>query len=442
MTTHEGEEDLKAEIARLRARVEELERSDPPPDGHRAPLEDVPYWSILNDLPLALSVYRPDGLIVEVNELSCQLYGTTRELILGNFNIVEDREANEKGFTDGFRRALAGEVASLPPASYETMPSHIHPGPSRRVWTQAIFYPVRDASGEVKLVTVVSLDVTALMEAEARQRRSTSLLHAIIDNAPLLIYARDIEGRHIMMNRRTTEFYGRSSEECLGKTPHELTSKEIADTWSAQDLEAIAADAPISVENKVMGPEGERFYITSKFALRDEEGRAVGVCGITVDITERVRAEERSRQLQEEMLRTREETLRTISTPLLPIARGVLLMPLVGEVTRERAKQLLEALLRGVAAQRARIAILDVTGVPEAGADVVDAIIQAARGVRLLGGELVLTGIRPRVAQALSLVEVRTELEGIATQATLERGVARALLAQDRQFRRSRRYTS
>jgi anti-anti-sigma regulatory factor len=200
---------------------------------------------------------------------------------------------------------------------------------------------------------------------------------------------------------------------------------DVADAWRAHDMEVMAAGALASVENAVALADGWHVFLSHKFALRGEGEEVVGVCGMTLDITERVRTEERNKRLQEEMLRAREETLRSISTPLMPIADGVLVVPLVGEMTRERAEQLIETLLSGVASQRARLTILDMTGMPQTGPDVIDALLRAARGVRLLGAEIILTGIRPSVAQAL--VELSADLGSIVTQATLERGVAYAL---------------
>jgi PAS domain S-box-containing protein len=437
MSAHESETELKAEIARLRARVEELERRPPtreePREGLReqspATGQTIPYRAILNALPLSLVVYAPDGLLVELNDLSCSMYGTTRELIIGNFNIVKDPESNRQGFADGFKKALAGELTVMAPSSYETPESDLYLGPSRRVWTQATFFPIKDATGAVQFVIAMSHNVTALVDAEAKLRQSVALLKAIIENAPLLIYARDARGRPTLMNRKSAEFFGKEGSDQPDQEPSPCRMpSDVAEAWRANDMEAMAAGAPVTVENRVSMPDGERVYMTHKFALKDEDERTTGVCGMTVDITDRVRAEEKNRKLQAEMLRAKDETLQSISTPLLPIADGVLVAPLVGEMTRERAERLVETLLGGVATQRARVAVLDVTGVPQASMDVIDALLRAARGVRLLGAQIILTGIRPSVAQ--TLVEIGTDLGGIVTQSTLERGVAYALRAR------------
>lgn len=425
----QGDQALEAENARLRARVEELERmlegGAAPREAEAPGPESIPYQALFDALPMPLSLYRANGAIVGLNDAGCAYFQTTRERILGKYNIFQDPQATEGGHVAGFRRALAGEVVRLPPIAYETAGDF--QAERRRIWTEATYVPIADGAG-VGFVLVVILDITAQKEAEARQRSSATLLEAIIQNAPLLIYARDAEGRHTVMNRPVEELFGVGPGALLGKTSHDFLPEEIADRFQAQDVEAMASAEPLALEDHVPYRGDTRVFMTTKFALRDEEGKVTGVCGISMDITERVRAEERSRELQEEMLRVQQETIRAISTPLLPIADGVLVAPLVGEVTRERAAQFIEVLLEGIASQQARITILDVTGVPHAGAEVTDALIRAARSVRLLGAEIVLSGIRPSVAQAL--VELGADLGGIATRGTLERAVAYALAAR------------
>ncbi|XXY51253.1 PAS domain-containing protein [Sorangium sp. So ce269] len=222
--------------------------------------------------------------------------------------------------------------------------------------------------------------------------------------------------------------YVERREEIVGKTLDDVVPAPVADALRGVDTDAIASAAPVDVEVRLPAADGMHVYLGTTFALRDEGGGVVGTCGIATDITERVRAEEQARKLQEDMLRIQDETLRALSTPLLPIASGVLVMPLVGEVSRERAAQVIETLLDGLSRQQATIAILDVTGVPQAGPSVTDTLLRTARSVRLLGAEVVLTGIRPSVAQAL--VELGADLGGIVTQGTLEQGVAYALAAR------------
>ena len=87
--------------------------------------------------------------------------------------------------------------------------------------------------------------------------------------------------------------------------------------------------------------------------------------------------------------------------------------------------QIVEELLTGVAANRATTAIIDITGVPIVDTQVAGALLRAAQAVELLGSRVVITGIRPEVAQ--TLVGIGVNLGSIVTRATLQDGIAYAL---------------
>jgi anti-anti-sigma regulatory factor len=179
------------------------------------------------------------------------------------------------------------------------------------------------------------------------------------------------------------------------------------------------------VEDHFPTPEGVRYFVSNRFPVLDASGEIQAICGILTDITDFRRAQEENRRLQAEMLRVQAETLRALSTPLIPIAQGVVAMPLIGAISHERSQQILETMLAGVVSLRARIAIFDVTGVPTADSEVASALNQAASAVRLLGAQVVLTGIRPEFAQ--TLVSLGIDLAGITTLSTLQAGIAYAL---------------
>ncbi len=150
------------------------------------------------------------------------------------------------------------------------------------------------------------------------------------------------------------------------------------------------------------------------------------VCAMSQDIMERKRAEEALRQviLQEETIRAQQAALAELSTPLIPLSTQVLVMPLIGSVDSRRAQQVIETLLEGISTSGARVAILDITGVPVVDTQVANALIRAAQAVKLLGAQVVLTGIRPEVAQ--TLVGLGADLGQVVTRSSLQSGIAYA----------------
>jgi rsbT co-antagonist protein RsbR len=165
----------------------------------------------------------------------------------------------------------------------------------------------------------------------------------------------------------------------------------------------------------------ERILLMQAIPLSDAH-----LCIVAEDITERKQAEEARRQAieQEETIRAQQAMLAELSTPLIPLNERVMVMPLIGAVDSARAQQVLETLLQGIAGSGAQVAILDITGVAVVDTQVANALIRAAQAVKLLGAQVVLTGIRPEVAQ--TLVGLGADLSGIVTRSSLQSGIAYA----------------
>ncbi|HEX8338400.1 MAG TPA: response regulator [Pyrinomonadaceae bacterium] len=139
---------------------------------------------------------------------------------------------------------------------------------------------------------------------------------------------------------------------------------------------------------------------------------------------ERLRAEQDRARLQEEVIRMQAAMLEELSTPLIPLSDAVVIMPLVGTIDAKRAEQILAVVSQGVVSKGARVAIIDITGVPTVDTHVASVLIRASQAVRLLGAEVVLTGIRSKVARAL--VELGVDLGGLVTRGSLQAGITYA----------------
>ncbi|MEK4145506.1 MULTISPECIES: RsbT co-antagonist protein RsbRA [Robertmurraya] len=117
--------------------------------------------------------------------------------------------------------------------------------------------------------------------------------------------------------------------------------------------------------------------------------------------------------------------LQELSAPLIPVFDGISVMPLIGAIDTERAKQIMENLLNGVVKHRSEVVLIDITGVPVVDTMVAHHIIQAADAVRLVGARCMLVGIRPEIAQ--TIVNLGIDLNQIITKNTLKKGMEAAL---------------
>jgi anti-anti-sigma factor len=111
------------------------------------------------------------------------------------------------------------------------------------------------------------------------------------------------------------------------------------------------------------------------------------------------------------------DTIRELGCPIIPLMRGVLLVPLVGTIDAARAAQILERVLEEVGRAQAERVLLDITGVPLVDSQVAAALVQMTRAVGLLGAKVTLVGVRPEIAQ--SIVGLGADLGMIETRPVL-----------------------
>ena len=129
-------------------------------------------------------------------------------------------------------------------------------------------------------------------------------------------------------------------------------------------------------------------------------------------------------QERERIIRQQQQAIREVSTPVLQVRERLLILPIIGIVDSERARQLTEQLLRGVRSNRARVVVMDITGVPSMDATVANHLVQTVEASRLLGATVIVTGLSPEIAQ--TLVTIGVDLTKMNTVGDLQGGIEEA----------------
>ena len=127
---------------------------------------------------------------------------------------------------------------------------------------------------------------------------------------------------------------------------------------------------------------------------------------------------------KEDIIKEQQEAIRELSTPVLQVRPRLLVVPLVGMVDTHRARQLTEAVLAAIPARRAKVVILDITGVPIVDSKVANHLVQTVEAARLMGAKVVVTGISVGIAR--TLVTIGAELPGVQTLQDLQDGIVEA----------------
>jgi rsbT co-antagonist protein RsbR len=127
---------------------------------------------------------------------------------------------------------------------------------------------------------------------------------------------------------------------------------------------------------------------------------------------------------RERVIRDQQEAIRVLSTPVLQVRERLLILPIIGVIDPQRARQLTEQLLQGIRSNRAKVVVIDITGVPVMDAKVANHLVQTVEAARLLGATVIITGLSPEIAQ--TLVTIGVDLSKMNTVGDLQGGIEEA----------------
>ena len=126
-------------------------------------------------------------------------------------------------------------------------------------------------------------------------------------------------------------------------------------------------------------------------------------------------------QERERIIREQQEAIRELSTPVLPVRERLLILPIIGVIDPQRARQLTEQLLHGIRRNRAKVVVIDITGVPTIDSKVANHLVLTVEAARLLGATVIVTGLSPEIAQ--TLVNIGVDLSKMNTVGDLQGGI-------------------
>ncbi|KPL88773.1 PAS domain S-box protein [Herpetosiphon geysericola] len=293
----------------------------------------------------------------------------------------------------GFYRAVMDTVRAFQQAAGSMLTSNT---------LSNVTIDTRDELGQV--ATSFNSIASAMVESSSQRQ-------AIVDHAAEAIITYDQQGIIRSANR--------AAERILGRNVDQLNIAEVLGVELASLQQQTGA-----AEFDVRLPNGETQPVEMVLGTMQTDEHQLWIAFLR-DIQIRRRTEQERNQLQAEMIRGHTAMLARLSAPLIPLSDTVMVMPLVGALDGERLQQITNNLLDGISSQRARVALLDMTGVPNVDREVASRLLRAAQGIRLLGANLILTGVQPDVAQAL--ISVGGNLDDLQTYPTLQQGIRTVL---------------
>ncbi len=129
-------------------------------------------------------------------------------------------------------------------------------------------------------------------------------------------------------------------------------------------------------------------------------------------------------QERERIIRQQQEAIRELSTPVLQVRERLVILPIIGILDSQRARQVTEQLLSGIRTHRAKVVVIDITGVPEIDSTVANHLVQTVEASRLMGASVIITGLSSEIA--LTLVTIGVDLSKMNAVGDLQGGIEQA----------------
>lgn len=306
--------------------------------------------------------------------------------------------------------------------------------------------PVLEKDGSIREWIGTCIDITESKRADEQLRESELRFRSVVQSTPDAIILADGDGNIIFWNNSAKIVFGYEEEEVLGKPLTILMPEHYRDAH-LRGLERVRSTGETYVgkknyvgkisELRGLRKDGSEFPIELSRAAW-KIGDKMFYSGHVRDITERKHAEEQLRRAHQELevrvqertaeltkamelLKEQQKAFVEVSVPVVKVWNRILLVPLIGVFDSQRAELLMETLLTELENTQAKVAILDVSGIPIVDSLVAKHLIRTVSAVKLMGAECIVTGIRSRISQ--TIVQLGIDLSGIITRTALAEGI-------------------
>ena len=243
-------------------------------------VEDAAFRLLFQNSPLALALADRDGRYVAVNAAMCRLLGYGEQELAGMGDMDVTCPGDRRLNAELAARAWRGELQQ-----YSLEKRYVRKD-GQVIWAQVDVAVLAGPGGRPCYTMAIHRDVSGRRSAETRLWEKDALLQAFLDNSPAAMYVKDLEGRHLVVNRRFEELTRYHRGQIVGRRDDELFSPAMATEFADSDREvvrhgqALDFDFPVRIDGEL------RLFSTTKFPLRGPDGRIFAVGGITSDVTE------------------------------------------------------------------------------------------------------------------------------------------------------------
>ncbi len=261
------------------------------------------YHGIFDHLVEGVFQTTPEGHYLMANAALAHIYGyDSPEDLMAHITDIGRRLYVAPGRREEFKRIMD---------EHDTMTgfeSQIFRKDGSIIWISENCHAIRDARGRLQHYEGTVEDITQRRLAEERMRNSEALYHSLVETLPQNIFRKDVQSRFTFANQQFCKVLGLPLEEVIGKSDADFFPPELAEKYRLDDQRIMATGEPFETVEENRRADGNKRYVqVVKTPLYDTTGHVIGLQGIFWDITAQKVADERIRQINAELARSREE---------------------------------------------------------------------------------------------------------------------------------------
>ncbi len=246
------------------------------------------FRTLVDQLPHSLQIIDPEGQIVRVNQAWEDLFGVTLEDVRDH-NLFQDPQLVGSGVMALIDKARNGTPVEFPPNKYIPDRGRFK---GKEIWTRGIMYPVLNEHGAVRELVLIHEDHTARRAADNALRESESRLRASFEQSAAGFALTDIDGRFVQVNGYFCQMLGYEQEELLRMRMQDVTHPEDLTMNLELFRKAKQEGVKFDLEKRYLRKDGSAVWVHVSVApITDANGRVDRILGVSVDLTERKKAE-------------------------------------------------------------------------------------------------------------------------------------------------------
>ena len=362
------------------------------------------------------------GAILDVNHVTTEMFGYTYEEIL-RLNL-ERMSANETSYTSADAARKIQKAVEAGPQFFEWRSKRKN---GELFWSE-VSLTCLTLDGQKRVLAVVR-DVSERKQAEVERDemlKESRRLAAVLENTPDLVSMIDLDGKIIYTNPAGMAMMGRNGQESTPLNIADVHPPEAGQRTVAEHLPEIMKHGLHSWENVLQHADGHTIPVAQvSMLIRNEAGEPEAMATIMRDLSAQKQAETEQERLQQEIIEAQRRSIQELSTPIIPVMDRIIVMPLIGSIDTMRARDIMRTLLSGIRENRAKVVIMDITGVPLVDSGVANHLNKTIQAARLKGARTIITGVSDAVAE--TVVDLGIDWGDVETLADLRTGLLVAL---------------